>query len=170
MKKFILAAMVAFALTTTASAQQAAQPAAPKNYVGLSAAVVTTDNDSTVNSYGVRLGREFSNLLVGELAFDHTRAAGAVDSGNTLFANALVQYRIPNTVFTPYVLVGLGYGNDRWGDRALYNFGVGVRAEVSRTTDFDLRFRQVRNFEDMHNNINDQTYVNVVSAGLNFKF
>jgi hypothetical protein len=63
-------------------------------------------------------------------------------------------------------LIGVGYGRERFGDRSLYNFGAGVKTEISKSTEFDVRFRQVRNFGEWDR----QDHYNVVTAGLNFKF
>lgn len=137
-----------------------------KTYVGVAAGTITSDANNEVNTYGLRVGRELMPFVAGEVAYDYTQSGHGLARGQTLFGNAIGQYKIPGTIFTPYALVGVGYGWERFGDRSLYNFGAGLKTEISKSTDFDVRFRQVRNFGDWDKEHHD----NVVTAGLNFKF
>ena len=163
MKKFILATMMVLGMASMASAQTATDG---KTYVGVSAGAVTSDAHNPINTFGVNVGREVLPFLAAEVAYSYTESGHGIKSGQTLFGNAIGQYKIPGTIFTPYALVGAGYGWDRFGDRSLYNFGAGLKTEVSKSTDFDVRFRQVRNFGDWDKEHHD----NIVTAGLNFKF
>jgi hypothetical protein len=159
-----MAALVALGVAFSANAQDA------KNYVGASASIITTEGDNSINTYGVRIGREFSKHVLGEITYDYSQAGSGFNSGNLVFGNAIGQYRIPGTIFTPYVLAGVGYGTDRWNDRALYNVGGGLRTEITKNAEFDVRFRHVRNFENFSDNFGGDRAANLVTAGLNFKF
>jgi len=164
MTKFIMAALVVLGFAVSANAQDA------KNYVGAAASVITTEGNNSINTYGVRLGREFNKYVVGELSYDYSQAGSGLRSGHLMFGNAIGQYRVPGTIFTPYVLAGIGYGTDRWHDRALYNVGAGLRTEITKNAEFDIRFRHVRNFENFADNFGGDRAANLVTAGLNFKF
>ena len=164
MTKFIMAALVVLGFAVSANAQDA------KNYVGAAASVITTEGNNSINTYGVRLGREFNKYVVGELSYDYSQAGSGLRSGHLMFGNAIGQYRVPGTIFTPYVLAGIGYGTERWNDRALYNLGAGLRTEITKNAEFDVRFRHVRNFENFADNFGGDRAANLVTAGLNFKF
>lgn len=155
--------MMVLGFATYANAQSLTND---KTYVGVAAGTITSDANIEVNTYGLRVGRKLMPFVAGEVAYDYTQSGHGLARGQTLVGNAIGQYKIPGTIFTPYALVGVGYGWERFGDRSLYNFGAGHKTEISKSTNFDVRFRQVRNFGDWIR----LDHYNVVTAGLNFKF
>jgi opacity protein-like surface antigen len=162
MKKFILATMMVLGMASMASAQTVADG---KNYFTLSGGQVRDSSDERT-SYGFAAGREFNPVFRLEAAYDYYDANSKTKQGQTLVGNAIGQYKIPGTIFVPYALVGAGYGWDTFGNRAIYNIGAGVRAEVTKNVDLDLRYKRVGNFDNVAWNNQDS----VVTAGVSFKF
>lgn len=162
MKKIILAALMAIGIMGTASAQGIIGDG--NTYVSLGAGRVTAASDERTD-YSVAVGRQFNQLFRAELSYDYLDANSTtgVGRGQALMGNAIGQYKIPGTIFVPYVLVGAGYGWETFGERALYAAGAGVRAEVTKQVDFDLRFKHVGNFDN-------NAHTNLVTAGVSFKF
>jgi hypothetical protein len=156
MKKFILTMMMVLGMAATAHAE---------TFVTLSGGQVRTGNDDR-SAYGVAAGADISKYLRGEVAYDYYDANTGNGRGQTLVANAIAQYRIPGTIFTPYALAGAGYGWQSFGDQTIYNIGAGVRAEVTKAVDFDLRVKRVGNFD----NVQWDNQSTVVTAGVSFKF
>ena len=174
MKKILatLAMSVLLIGTATASERNArpAEPASTRYYVGVTAggAVDTSGNyndllNNSTPSLGVVGGRQITNNLAVEATYDYFLERNGVGSGQSVFVNGVAGYRIPNTMFTPYVLAGTGYGFDSLGDRTLYNVGAGVRADVTRSLSLDVRYRHMNNWD------NDNR-MNVVTGGINFRF
>jgi opacity protein-like surface antigen len=162
MKKFILATMMVLGMASMASAQTVADG---KNYFTLSGGQVRASGDERT-SYGFAAGREFNPVFRLEAAYDYYDANSKMSKGQTLVGNAIGQYKIPGTIFVPYALVGAGYGWDTFGNRSIYNIGAGVRAEVTKNVDLDLRYKRVGNFDNVAWNNQDS----VVTAGVSFKF
>jgi len=162
MKKIIIAALMSIGIMGTASAQGIVGDG--KTYVSVGAGRVTASNDERTD-YSVAVGREINQLLRAELSYDYLDANSTtnVARGQAVMGNAIGQFRIPGTIFVPYALVGAGYGWNSFGDRALYQAGAGVRAEVTKQVDLDLRFRRIGNFDNV-------AHSNVVTAGVSFKF
>lgn len=119
-------------------------------------------NESTP-SVGAVAGFQFHRNLAAEVTYDYFWQRNGVESGQTAFFNGVANYRIPNSIFTPYVLAGVGYGWDQFGDRSLYNVGAGLRAQVTRSMEFDLRYRYMDNWDNNNR-------ANVVTGGINYKF
>ena len=162
MKKFILATMMVLGLASMASAQTVADG---KTFVTLSGGQVRASGDDRT-AYGVAVGRELNPVFRLEAAYDYYDANSKMGHGQTLVGNAIGQYKIPGTIFVPYALVGAGYGWNTFGDRTIYNIGLGARAEVTKNVDFDLRYKRVGNFDNMAWDKQDS----VVTAGVSFKF
>lgn len=114
-------------------------------------------------SIGAVGGYQFNRFFGLEATYDYFFQRNGLPSGQTVFANGVVSYPITGTRFTPYALAGVGYGWDYFGDRGLYNVGVGIRTQINSSLDFDLRYRYINNWD------NDQRN-NVVTGGINYKF
>jgi outer membrane immunogenic protein len=96
----------------------------------------------------------------------HTRG------GQMATANAIMQYTVPGTVFTPYALAGAGYGWNAYGDTkgktaGLWNVGGGVRVALNSNWDLDARYKYVQQFEERGHKLFNE---NVITTGLNYRF
>lgn len=108
---------------------------------------------------GVALGMEAHKNLRVEAAYEYD-----VDNkSNKVFAHVLPQAKIPNTVLTPYLLVGVGVDFESIDSKPLYALGAGVRVELTKSMDLDLRYRRVDNTDNTDKR-------EVVSAGVSVKF
>ena len=148
MKKY-LAALAGVVMSTSAMA-------ADLYVTGSVGTHATGAGDSVV---GVALGMEPNKNLRVEAAYQYD-----VDNKkNNLFAHVLPQYAIPNTGLTPYVLVGVGADLESLDSRPLYVLGGGLRVEMTKTVDFDVRYRRIDNTDntDKHE---------VVTGGVSVKF
>jgi len=113
------------------------------------------------------LGKETHKNLRVEAAYEHdttdTIRGPASSKSNRFFAHALPQVQVPGTALTPYVLVGVGVDLESLDSRPLYALGSGLRVELTKSTDLDLRYRRV-------DNVNNGDKREVVSAGISLKF
>jgi outer membrane immunogenic protein len=120
-------------------------------------------------------GYEWNRYFRTEATFDYTskEKPTTTKSGETVFANAVVQYPVGFGV-TPYAFVGTGYGFNAWGKgkssvvddaKALYNVGGGARYELSKNFELDGRYRYVQSYEGVKYKNN-----NIFSVGANYKF
>ena len=148
MKKY-LAALAGVVMSTSAMA-------ADLYVTGSVGTHVTGAGDSVV---GVALGMEPNKNLRVEAAYQYD-----VDNKkNNLFAHVLPQYQIPNTGLTPYVLVGVGADLESLDSRPLYVVGAGLRVEMTKTVDFDMRYRRIDNTDNTDKR-------EVVTGGVSLKF
>jgi opacity protein-like surface antigen len=147
-----------------------AESTATGAYVGGSLGGSPTQSTRIVT--GLQGGYQVMPFARVELDYDHAWTTSKT-AGNLLIADAIGQYPIPNTKVTPYMLVGAGYGFDNFGQRhsgdahAVYNLGAGVRMAVSQSVDLDLRYRNVRNFEEHSATHRD---MNLFTAGVAYNF
>jgi outer membrane immunogenic protein len=120
-------------------------------------------------------GYEWNRYFRTEATFDYTskEKPTTTKSGETVFANAVVQYPVGFGV-TPYAFVGTGYGFNAWGKgkssvvddaKALYNVGGGARYELSKNFELDGRYRYVQSYEGVKYKNN-----NIFTVGANYKF
>jgi outer membrane immunogenic protein len=193
MKKTILALAATLAMAATAVASDIpsrSYPAAPPVfatattyspwYVGVQAGMTAgnkdrfTFNDSTP-VFGVIAGYEVNPFLRLEGSFLNRFSRGDVTSGQMATANVIGQYTVPGTAFTPYVLGGVGYGWNVYGNpvnsggAALWNIGGGVRYAVNANWEVDARYRYVQQFKSYvpsGNKLNE----NIVTLGVNYRF
>jgi len=174
MKKILATLVATFAFVGVAAAQTApaSTPASsPTRYyvgVNLGAGLETNGNyndllNNSTPSVGAVGGRQITNNIAVEATYDYFLERNGQASGQTAFVNGVFGYPISGTRFTPYVLGGVGYGWDSFGDRTLYNVGGGVRADVTKSLAFDVRYRYINNWAH-------EAEVNVVTAGVNFRF
>jgi opacity protein-like surface antigen len=148
MKKY-LAALAGVVMSTSAMA-------ADLYVTGSVGTHATGAGDSVV---GVALGMEPNKNLRVEAAYQYD----VDDKKNNLFAHVLPQYAIPNTGLTPYVLVGVGADLESLDSRPLYVLGGGLRVEMTKTVDFDVRYRRIDNTDNTDKR-------EVVTGGVSVKF
>ena len=145
MKTLLLATVMALGLTGLAQASDPVNADRSGLYVGGTLGS-STENKSRVD-LGGSVGYQVGPYARVEADFDHAWRTNGV--GNMAMANAIGQYRIPNSTVTPYVLAGAGIGFDRFGSSSsgnaigLYNVGAGVRMAVSQSVELDARYRYV---------------------------
>lgn len=129
-----------------------------------------TASESRIDA-GLAAGYQIIPYARVELTYDHAWMTN--NSGNMVMANVIGQYRIPGTIFTPYVLAGAGAGFDGFGQKysgagvGLYNVGSGVRASVGSNVDLDLRYRWIGAFNS------SETYksgTNMFTLGASYNF
>ena len=148
MKKY-LAALAGVVMSTSAMA-------ADLYVTGSVGTHVTGAGDSVV---GVALGMEPNKNLRVEAAYQYD-----VDNKkNNLFAHVLPQYQIPGTGLTPYVLVGVGADIESLDSKPLYVVGGGLRVELTKAVDFDMRYRRIDNTDNTDKR-------EVVTGGVSVKF
>jgi opacity protein-like surface antigen len=111
------------------------------------------------NIIDVAVGAELNKNMRVEAAYQYD-----VDNKkNNLFAHVIPQYTIPNTGLTPYVLVGVGVDVESLDTNPMYVLGGGLRVELTKTVDFDLRYRRIDNTENTDKR-------EVVTGGVSVKF
>jgi opacity protein-like surface antigen len=168
MNKILLAMAALLGMTSVAVAQT--KPTNTGFFVGGFIGSSTTDRDRV--NIGVNGGYQFNQFLRAEGTFDHAWKAG-VGGGSRVMVNAVGQYRIPSTSFTPYVLTGVGYGFDslgtvkKGGAVPLWNVGTGLRYAMTERVDVDLRYRYVQSFNG-RNTYDRDAHVFTVGAGYKF--
>lgn len=192
MKKLITALVALVAVTSTAVAadlpSRGTAPAPVSTsvfglngfYVGGSVGgnFATFDNvsyDKTPIFVGLTAGYQWNRYFRTEATFDYSTKAAPTTSeaGQTVFANAVVQYPIGFGV-TPYAFGGVGFGWNAWGKGAsdfiddakpLYNIGGGLRFDLTKSIELDGRYRYIQaiNGYKIDNN-------HVISLGANYKF
>lgn len=108
---------------------------------------------------GLAVGADLNKNLRVEGAYEYS-----VDSkSHNLYGHVMPQTTIPTTGITPYVLVGLGVDLESLDSKPLYVLGAGVRTELTKALDLDLRFRRIDSVDN-----NDRR--EVVTAGVALKF
>ena len=188
MKKTIMAMVATLAMVSAAGAtdlpsrRPAAAPVAasvdyPSNwYAGVNAgSTAGTDKFSFDGSRGVIggvVGYMANPFLRVEGDFTNRFSGSNTKDGQMATANAIVQHSIPGTAFTPYVLGGVGYGWNYYGNRkgdaaALWNVGGGVRYAVNKSWELDARYKYVQQFRKFGT---DHFNENVVTVGANYRF
>jgi hypothetical protein len=173
MKTFISAIVATVVATSAYAADLPRRTAAPAPvftqtpvsgfYVGVNGGVSFSDFDNRDAIAGGTVGYEFNRNFRGELNVSNRFGS---DQGQIVTADAIVG--VPVGAFTPYALVGVGYGFNglgRNGDPAsLWSVGGGVRYGLSRNVELDARYRYTRQFNDERLDSNATTF------GLNFRF
>lgn len=110
---------------------------------------------------GLNGGYEFHKYGRVEATYDHMFMTGPWNL-DTLGMNLIGQ--IPTGTFvTPYALAGLGYQWQNGINQGNWTVGGGLRAEVTKNFDIDLRYRYIQGMWNQTNN-------NFVGIGTNFKF
>lgn len=148
MMKTIFAGLIGIMIATSAMANDF--------YATGTVGTQTRGSDTIV---GLAIGSELNKNLRVEGAYDYN-----VDTKtNRVFVHALPQARIPGTALTPYALAGVGVDLDSLQGKTLYALGAGVRVELTKVLDFDLRYRRVDNTDNSDKR-------EVVTAGISVKF
>lgn len=177
MKKILATVTAFFALVGMAAAADLPRRTAPpapvpavesfKNwYVGGNAGGAIGNADVFGNSrpsIGVVGGYQYNRNFGAEITYDYFFQGNGANAGQTLFANGVAGYPISGTIFTPYILAGVGYGWDQFGNTGLFNVGAGLRTQLTPSFDFDLRYRYINSWEG-------NRQANVVTGGINYKF
>lgn len=171
MKNILLATVIAFGLVGTAMAADPVKADRTNVYVGGFIGSSTEDHSRT--TVGLVTGVQYGSFVRTEADLDRAWRSNGKD-GYRITLNVIGQYRVPNSVVTPYVIVGAGYAldglasvKDKNGQTPIWNAGVGTRVGLSESTELDLRYREVRPFND------DKTALkqdHVFTAGLNYRF
>ncbi len=174
MKTLVMATLALVGMTAVASAQT--KPVVSTNvdnaafYTG--AFVGGAIHNSDRITAGVNAGYQFNRFLRTEAVFDHGWKSNA-GAGSRATLNAIGQYRIPGTTVTPYVLAGAGYAFDSLGSVKrgvavpVYVLGAGTRVAVSERVDLDLRYRNVRAFNETNARVRDG---HLFTVGAVYKF
>jgi outer membrane immunogenic protein len=193
MKKTILALAATLTMAATAIAAdlpaRSAPPAPPVFtnattaspwYVGVQAGMTAGNkdrfdfNDSSA-VFGVVAGYEVNPFLRLEGNFVNRFSRGNLPNGQMATANVIGQYTIPGTAITPYVLGGVGYGWNVYGNptnsngAALWNVGGGVRYAVTANWEVDARYRYVQQFKSYVPS-GEKLNENIVTLGVNYRF
>ena len=153
MKKFIGVIAGAFALLAATSVQ-----AQDKNwFAGPNVGATWTQGAQLGFNGGYQVNKYFGV----ETVYDHVfNAANALDQ---VGANLVLGYPVSGTKLTPYALTGLGYQWQGGINQGIWNVGGGVKVELAKDVDMDVRYRYV---QGMYN----QTNANMVTLGTTFRF
>ena len=179
MQKTILAALAVVGLATVAAASdlpsKTTTPVPPAfaqskdYYVGYNAGVL--GSSTRVYSGGAVAGWNALPFLAVEggytYNYDADKINGRRENTHTVSLNALPQYRIPGIPATAYALVGAGYRWDKvTADHTIYNYGGGVKYELTKEADVDLRYTRTTAFDTTKYQGNEDRF----SLGFNYKF
>jgi opacity protein-like surface antigen len=126
--------------------------------------------DAQVYSGGVVAGYTVMPFFVIEGTYDFSRPQnkvhGEYNYGNMVAVNVVPQYKLPLMPVTIYALGGVGYRwNTQTDNQAVYNIGAGVKYEVIKNFDVDVRYRRIEGFNSSARNPEDRGTI-----GLNYKF
>jgi len=184
MQKTIVSALALIASVAAASATDLPSKSAPvapsavsssasQYYVGGNAGWDT--QSSRAYSVGAVAGWNVLPFFAVEGTYDLGRSdqktRGDWNYSNTFAVNAVPQYKVPGTDVTAYALGGVGY---RWNtvstiaDKSVYNWGGGVKYELTKSFDVDARYRRIDAIESK--NRNSTSAEDRVTAGVNYKF
>jgi len=186
MKKYIAAAILAFAASTAVAGDlpsKKATPAAPAAvtapeswYVGVNAGGAVkldrnvTDNPATV---GGVVGYKWNPMFATEITVDEQFKKADQKAQTRVVANGVVSPFGAVFGFTPYALAGVGVQNHDFinngvkdGTKAIYNVGGGVKYAIAKNWEADARYRYVNTWSD-GTKIKDNS---IVTLGLNYKF
>jgi opacity protein-like surface antigen len=134
-------------------------------YGGLNGGFVVTDGINKNSPWTVGLVGGYN---VYRFAGINVAAEGTYDYSkgkvNTLAINSVVGYDAP--FVTPYALVGVGYRTESRKDRNIWNYGGGVRYNLTSSIELDGRYRRT---EDLKTEPNSKAE-DRVTLGVNYKF
>jgi opacity protein-like surface antigen len=171
--------MAALALTTMATVSFGAdiprrtEPVAPSVvaasyspsfFVGARVGSLSNEIDSWNSRVtgGLTAGYEVNNYLRVEANYDYNHSDQRFERNHIVTGNVIGQYKI-GFGLVPYALAGVGY---RWNDfknEPVWNVGAGVRYDITRNVEADLRYRYIADFDRLRE-------ANVVTLGVNYKF
>lgn len=167
-KTLIVAAALAFAGASAASAADAIQPGfviveeanatlpgVTNSYVGVTGGVSNRQVDR--GTVGVVLGHNLNDNVAVEGQYEYRADKDHLLTGNVLLGQKIGPVK-------PYVLGGVGYRwSDDRGDSTVYAVGGGLKADVTDTIEADARYRYVNSFDGEKRD-------NRFTVGLNYKF
>ena len=185
MNKLVTAVLALFATVSVASAanlpEKKKAPEAPKTpaieapaswYVGVNGGGNYHRGDSYSDipgTAGFVVGRNLNKQFAVEGAYDYYFKKDGVKDNQRGVVNAIYS-PVELFGFRPYALAGIGAEARNTsivknGDaRAIYNVGGGVKYDITKSWETDLRYRYVSDWT------NKDKAANVVSFGLNYKF
>lgn len=174
MKKLLLAALMVMGMSSVASAQSIGfSDLFGKSYVTASVGKSLVDDGKKMDrtGYSFAIGHEFASFLRGELAYDYLDKKSAnIPYGQAFMVNGIYQYQLPGTIFTPYALLGAGYGQKDFGNNEyIYNYGAGIRTEITKNIDLDVRAKRIQNL-NLGNFNTTSFHSDIVTAGVSYKF
>ena len=111
----------------------------------------------------VRGGYEFSDYARVEANYDYNYATKSHFAAHILSTNLIGQYKISYVPVVPYVLAGAGYRFSPIKNEIVYNLGAGVRYEITKDIEADLRYKYVTDFKRARDE-------SVITIGTNYKF
>ena len=175
MNKFIttVAALVAAtAANATDLPSKTSAPSKPvaieteKNvYGGINGGFVVTDGINKNSPWAVGLVGGYNVYrfagfgLAGEGTYDYSK--GDV---NTVAVNSVVGY---DTGFvTPYALAGVGYRNEPHNNRNIWNYGGGVKYNLTSSIELDGRYRRTEDLKTTRTSKGEDR----ATVGVNYKF
>lgn len=178
----MLATVAAIALGTSAFAADLVGADRTGLFTGVDAGSTVTGS-GRING-GAVVGYQYNPYLRSELTYDYL--GNTNKESQAVIVNAVGQYRVPNTSFTPYVLAGVGGGVGGLGSQshdtalemkkhisvhdgqpeAVFNAGVGVRVAVSNSVEVDARYRYMGHLTT-EKNLND---AQMMTVGLNYRW
>lgn len=180
MKNIITAAILSLVVSAASAAnlpEKAATPTAPKVeapsqwYVGVNAGGNVRSDQNVQNTPGIVgavVGYNLDKQSALELTLNQAFPKGASEKQTSAFGNWLVS---PFEVFgfKPYLLAGIGtetkdVKNGLEGTKAIYNVGGGVKYEIFKAWDLDVRYRYINT---LNNTLRDN---NTATVGVNYKF
>jgi opacity protein-like surface antigen len=149
-------------------------------YVGVQAGLPAGNRDrleldTSAAILGLTAGYEVNPFLRLEGNFVNRSTKNDATAGQMATANAIGQLTIPGTVITPYVMGGVGYGWNAYGDpnngygAALWNIGGGVRVALTDNWELDGRYRYVQQFKSYVPS-GEKINENIVTLGVNYRF
>lgn len=157
MKKMLIAAATALAMTaTTAQAQDA-----PIKHWWAGPTVGSTWTQGS--NLGFNGGYQINKYFGVELNYDHVFNQWGNNPIDLATGNLVLGYPIARTKLTPYALAGLGYQFQWNANQGVWNVGGGTKIELAKDTDMDVRYRYVQGMSNQQNE-------NVVSLGFAFRF
>ena len=178
MKKSILT-FIGVAAVTSASAADVPMRISPRApilvsspiistpfFVGVSiGSVAKTDLNPWYGSlrFNVKGGYEFSEYARVEANYDYNYATKSHFASHILSTNLIGQYKISYVPVVPYVLAGVGYRFSPIKNEIVYNLGAGVRYEITKNIEADLRYKYVTDFKRARDE-------SVITIGANYKF
>ena len=177
MNKLIIS-FVALVATTAANATDLpskSAPSAPKKpvaadteknvYGGLNGGFVVTDGINKNSPWTVGLVGGYN---VYRFAGINVAAEGAYDYSkgevNTLAINSVVGYDAG--FVTPYALVGVGYRTEKHNDRNIWNYGGGLKYNLTSSLELDGRYRRTEDLKTTRTSKPEDR----ATIGVNYKF
>ena len=149
---------------TAPAAPAAAVVATPSFFVGARVGSLSDQIDSWNGRVtgGLTGGYEVNDFVRVEGNYDYSHSDQVSNRNHIVTGNVIGQYKI-GFGLVPYALAGVGYRWNDLKDEAVWNVGGGVRYDIARNIEADLRYRYIADFDRVREN-------NVVTLGVNYKF